>query len=243
MRNGRGRSGRDRRSTTIPIDTITKASSVPMLTSAPSVPMGVSPAAIATAAPVAIVEMCGVWKLGCIVPRHEIIDSVWKEAFVTDTSLAEAISFLRQSLGDDPQAPTYIQTVHRRGYRFVAPVVDSSPAAVRPDALTPDAAAVPEPVSPSIGNGLVPWSVAVLCAILAAAALWQYTHFRAPLPPVVRMRSAPAAGTTFDRRAPALAVAPDGTVVTWSACDPACRLYVRRLDVLEGRAVPGTEDA
>jgi DNA-binding winged helix-turn-helix (wHTH) protein len=49
---------------------------------------------------------------------------VWKDAFVTATSLAEAVSFLRQALGDDSQSPRYIQTVHRRGYRFVAPVSD-----------------------------------------------------------------------------------------------------------------------
>ena len=54
--------------------------------------------------------------------RQELIDTVWKDAFVTDTSLAEAVSVLRQVLGDDPQSPTYIQTLHRRGYRFVAPV-------------------------------------------------------------------------------------------------------------------------
>src|SRR6476660_8683304 len=61
-------------------------------------------------------------RAGDLVPRQELIDRVWKEAFVTDTSLAEAVSGLRQLLGDDAQAPTYIQTVHRRGYRFVAPV-------------------------------------------------------------------------------------------------------------------------
>jgi serine/threonine-protein kinase len=182
-------------------------------------------------------------RAGEIVPRQEIIDSVWKEAFVTDTSLAEAISFLRQSLGDDPQAPTYIQTVHRRGYRFVAPVSDASPAAVRAGSWISDPPVTEEKVSPSIARELVPWSVAVLCAILAAAALWQYTHLRTPLPPVVRTRIAPAQGTVFDRRAPALAVAPDGTVLAWSACDAVCRLYVRRLDELEARAVPGTDDA
>src|SRR3954471_12904400 len=53
------------------------------------------------------------------VPRQDLLDRVWKDAFVTDTSLAEAISFLRQALGDDPQAPRYVQTVHRRGYRFL----------------------------------------------------------------------------------------------------------------------------
>ena len=51
--------------------------------------------------------------------RQDLLDGVWKDAFVTDTSLAEAVSFLRQALGDDPQAPRYIQTVHRRGYRFL----------------------------------------------------------------------------------------------------------------------------
>src|SRR5437773_8159508 len=51
---------------------------------------------------------------GEVVARQELLDRVWKDAFVTDTSLAEAISFLRQALGDDPQAPRYVQTVHRR---------------------------------------------------------------------------------------------------------------------------------
>ena len=60
MRNGRGRSGRVRRSTMIPSETITNAISVPMLTSVPSVAIGVKPAAIATTTPVTIVEMCGV---------------------------------------------------------------------------------------------------------------------------------------------------------------------------------------
>ena len=58
--NGRGRSGRVRRSTITPNDTITNAISVPMLTSDPSVPIGVNPAASATTMPVTIVETCGV---------------------------------------------------------------------------------------------------------------------------------------------------------------------------------------
>ena len=61
-------------------------------------------------------------RAGDVVSRQELIDTVWKDAFVTDTSLAEAVSVLRQALGDEPQSPTYIQTLHRRGYRFVAPV-------------------------------------------------------------------------------------------------------------------------
>ena len=65
-------------------------------------------------------------RAGDIVPRQDLLDRVWKDAFVTDTSLAEAVSFLRQALGDDSQSPTYIQTVHRRGYRFL-PVLTETP--------------------------------------------------------------------------------------------------------------------
>ena len=64
---------------------------------------------------------------GEVVSRQDLLDSVWKDAFVTDTSLAEAVSFLRQALGDDPQAPRYVQTVHRRGYRFLPPVRQPAP--------------------------------------------------------------------------------------------------------------------
>src|SRR6185312_1531479 len=89
---------------------------------------------------------------GEVISRQELLDSVWKDAFVTDTSLAEAISFLRQALGDDPQAPRFVQTVHRRGYRFVQPITSPpTPAAVT--AAPSDS----EPLRPSIARDLAPW--------------------------------------------------------------------------------------
>jgi serine/threonine-protein kinase len=181
-------------------------------------------------------------RAGAIVPRQELIETVWKEAFVTDTSLAEAISVLRQALGDDSQSPTYIQTVHRRGYRFVAaitaPAVTESGRDVSVEQTSPTS-----PTSPSLAWQLTPWTVALLSLALAISAVWQYTHRRQPFSPMVRMRIESAAGTTFDRRAPALALSPDGSVIAWSACSNDCRLYVRPLDQLEPRPIPGTDDA
>jgi DNA-binding winged helix-turn-helix (wHTH) protein/Tol biopolymer transport system component len=190
---------------------------------------------------VAVLDLL-VSRAGAIVPRQELIETVWKEAFVTDTSLAEAISVLRQALGDDSQSPTYIQTVHRRGYRFVAaitaPAVTESERYVSIQQTSP-----PTPTSPSIPWQLTPWTVALLSLGLAISAVWQYTHRRQPFSPMVRMRIEAAPGTTFDRRAPALALSADGSVIAWSACSNDCRLYVRRLDQLEPRAIPGTDDA
>jgi DNA-binding winged helix-turn-helix (wHTH) protein/Tol biopolymer transport system component len=182
-------------------------------------------------------------RAGDVVSRQELIDTVWKDAFVTDTSLAEAVSVLRQALADDPQSPTYIQTLHRRGYRFVAPVTPNGnqSAASRSAA---EAARVEDVVSPSIGGQLVPWSAAVICALVAVAAVWQYTRQRELLTvPAVRFDVNTAPGTVFDEIAPALAVSTDGSMLAWSACGAeGCRVYRRALDSLESAPVAGTED-
>ena len=75
-------------------------------------------------------------RAGDVVPRQDLLDRVWKDAFVTDTSLAEAVSYLRSALGDDPQAPRYIQTIHRRGYRFL-PTPSSTPSPASAPAPSP----------------------------------------------------------------------------------------------------------
>ena len=59
---------------------------------------------------------------GQVVTKQQLLDQVWKDTNVTDTSLAEAVSLLRQALGDEPQRGDFIQTIPRRGYRFVAPL-------------------------------------------------------------------------------------------------------------------------
>jgi len=59
---------------------------------------------------------------GDLLTKNELIAQVWPGVFVTDNSLTRAVSELRRSLGDVAEEPQYIQTVARRGYRFVAQV-------------------------------------------------------------------------------------------------------------------------
>lgn len=197
---------------------------------------------------------------GQVVARQDLLDGVWKDAFVTDTSLAEAVSFLRQALGDDPQAPRYIQTVHRRGYRFLAPLTELDRGLTpgmgvgRTDrGLTPDlhfavssgARAETAIGKPSMALELLPWSVAVMCATLAISAVWRLATLPAPEAPLVaRFDVGPADGTSFDRRAPSLALSADGRVLAWSACEAVtggCAVYVRGLDRLDATRLPGTD--
>ena len=63
-----------------------------------------------------------------LVGKDELFSALWPDVAVTDNALTQAVSELRQALGDDPSKPTYIQTVARRGYRFIASVEALLPA-------------------------------------------------------------------------------------------------------------------
>src|SRR5271165_578331 len=63
---------------------------------------------------------------GSLLTKHALLDDVWGHQFVTDSVLKTAISEVRAALDDDPKQPRYIETVSRRGYRFVAATIGPS---------------------------------------------------------------------------------------------------------------------
>jgi DNA-binding winged helix-turn-helix (wHTH) protein/Tfp pilus assembly protein PilF len=74
--------------------------------------------------------------------KEELFAAIWPDVIVSDNALTQAISDLRQALGDSASRPVYVQTVARRGYRFIAPVTPFAP-------VTPLASASPgAPSSP-----------------------------------------------------------------------------------------------
>src|SRR5512144_36787 len=60
---------------------------------------------------------------GALATKEELLNAIWPDVSVTDNSLTRAISELRDALGDKASSPRYIQTVARRGYRFIGEVV------------------------------------------------------------------------------------------------------------------------
>ena len=56
---------------------------------------------------------------GRLATKDELLGAIWPDTAVTDGSLATSVREIRRALDDDPSAPRYIQTVHRRGYRYV----------------------------------------------------------------------------------------------------------------------------
>ena len=63
---------------------------------------------------------------GKLVTQDELLEALWPETYVNQEVLRKYILEIRKVLGDRPEKPAFIETVTKRGYRFIAPVVDES---------------------------------------------------------------------------------------------------------------------
>ena len=81
---------------------------------------------------------------GRLILKSELLDALWPDVFVADGALKACILEIRRALGDDAHTPRFIETAHRRGYRFIGDVSHGSAAVSPPPAGAPPAApAVP----------------------------------------------------------------------------------------------------
>jgi serine/threonine-protein kinase len=177
-------------------------------------------------------------RAGRVVSKQALMDAAWKDAHVSETSLTEAIGVLRQTLGDDPQKPRFIQTVHRRGYRFVAPLtIDGRSLDVQPVAG----------VEPREGRKRFPGVlVGVLAAVILIAAIgtawfkpWQRAAGRVTRASItLPADQAPAPGLNAH---PVVAISPDGERIVYTAGSTGSyELFLRRMDQFDATPIPGT---
>jgi DNA-binding winged helix-turn-helix (wHTH) protein/predicted ATPase len=66
---------------------------------------------------------------GQLIPREELLARFWGDLHLSEGVLKTQIGEIRQALGDAARLPRFIETVHRRGYRFIGPVERTAPAA------------------------------------------------------------------------------------------------------------------
>jgi len=124
-------------------------------------------------------------RYGHLVEKDELLKAVWHGSFVEEGNLAVTVSFLRKALNDDRDLHKYIETVSKRGYRFVAevrqvgepesrpalprvPVEDiraaanDSPAREQPPAVSPNSAI-------AAGKGTFYWKIPLAGLVLGTA--------------------------------------------------------------------------
>lgn len=140
---------------------------------------------------------------GELVSRQEFQSALWPgDTFVEfDEGLNKAIQKLRQALDDSSDNPRFIETLPRKGYRFIAPVDGST-------TIPPAAAPVKRP-----GTNLLPW---MLFAIVSVALLVLVgTYFRV-LRPVARPMQKTVPLTRYPGRQVTPAFSPDGKQVAFA---------------------------
>jgi DNA-binding winged helix-turn-helix (wHTH) protein/TolB-like protein/tetratricopeptide (TPR) repeat protein len=105
-------------------------------------------------------------KPGEVVTRDELRERLWKtDTFVDfEHGLNTAIKKVRQALGDSADSPQFIETLAKRGYRFIAPVAASTAAAETPSPVLP----VDVPAARSLSSGFL--LIAFLAGVIALAA-------------------------------------------------------------------------
>lgn len=69
---------------------------------------------------------------GRLISKEELLKEVWQMTSVTDGRVARVISILRDVLGDDVKSPRYIETIPKRGYRFIAKVIEQEQLIAQP---------------------------------------------------------------------------------------------------------------
>jgi DNA-binding winged helix-turn-helix (wHTH) protein len=62
---------------------------------------------------------------GRLVTKEEFFTAVWPETVVSDMALSVCVNEIRKNLDDNAKTPQYIETVHRRGFRFIGKVVSN----------------------------------------------------------------------------------------------------------------------
>jgi DNA-binding winged helix-turn-helix (wHTH) protein len=151
---------------------------------------------------------------GEVVSREELQRRLWLTDTFTDFDhgLNKAVNKLREALGDSREMPRYIETLAKRGYRFVAPVL-------LPEADPQEAGEAPAMPAPSLlagGSSSKAWwvpVVAVIAVLLIAASIeaLRQKHSHAARPHLAE--AAPAANLTQPRGAHATVALLDGTVL------------------------------
>jgi len=181
---------------------------------------------------------------GEVVTRDELQRTLWPaDTFVDfDRGLNKAINRLRDALGDSAETPRFIETLPRRGYRFIGRVEPAVP----PTEPPPESA--PATIHDQHPFGMRGWlaTMALIAVLVAAGSAWWLPLKRAAPngeEPLIRSSILPPPGRTFLPHS--LALSGDGTHLAFvaEAIDGARSLWIRAMSATSAVPIAGTEGA
>ncbi len=185
---------------------------------------------------------------GEVISKDVLLDRVWGTEHISESALTSVVTELRQTLGDDPAHPWLLQTIPKQGYRLIAPVGPASESAIEGSATPRWRVLATARAALLTGAGVG----VVLLAIWFASYRAEPPHSHAVARATVDVNPAeslsvqgPLGYLTGRPMRTSFTLSPDGRLLVFSAVDKDDRpqLYLRQLDELTARPIPGTERA
>ena len=189
---------------------------------------------------------------GDLVSREELREKLWPaDTYVDfDNSLNTAASKLREALGDSAASPRFVETMPRRGYRFIAPLERHGQVGDVSSAVPPAPAELKTPaqqVSQATLRRARRRQLVLAAALAIAVGLVVVPWLRSPPPaeeaPLRRFAFTPPVPVRADRLIGNLAISPNGRHIAFVTAGAEGKLWVQDLDRQEPRAIEGTEGA
>ncbi len=176
---------------------------------------------------------------GKLITKQEILDKVWAETFVEEANLTHHISALRKALGEDKNGRKFIETIPRRGYRFVAPIGERENGAAEiiiservithlSEEIETDAGADEQRLHPSISSAVetaasrrvkifLPVFGAAILIIVAITAFYFYFKARSKTHHQAAFQLVPV--TSDEGHELESAISPDGNFIAYSGAE------------------------
>jgi DNA-binding winged helix-turn-helix (wHTH) protein len=180
---------------------------------------------------------------GRVIAKSDLMEAVWPDSFVEEGNLPFTAFYLRKTLGDSKDDPRFIETVPRRGYKFIAPVTP-----IFADPAEPEAAALSstagEPIRDKRRWPRLALAAAAAGLVLAGWGIWFVARaWNKPATPILSQPFSVEQLSTSGNSANA-AISPDGKYVIYSDESGAKQsLWLRNLDTTESvQIVPPSDD-
>jgi DNA-binding winged helix-turn-helix (wHTH) protein/Tol biopolymer transport system component len=176
---------------------------------------------------------------GHVVLKEDLMREVWPGTFVEPNNLAFNISLLRKALGEDGSAPDYIETVPKRGYRFIANVTElpasngNLQTVVLPEAPATAATGSDRRFASLIR--LLASALALVASLVIGAGIWMRGRPRAPAP---ELKVRELTTNTEDNPIQHAVISPDGKYLAYG---DRAGIQIRLIDTGETHLLPRPE--
>lgn len=183
---------------------------------------------------------------GRILEKSELMEAVWPDSFVEESNLPFTAYSLRKALGENTEKPRFIETIPRRGYRFIATV---TPIYAEVSELNGDApASANESVPPAVPSlwrrPALTFAAAAAGLVVLAWGVWFATGAGGPAGPPILSASFAVEQLSISGNSARAAISPDGRSVVYSDESGGKEsLWLRNLESSESlQIVPPSDD-